>query len=231
MKIIIQIVRHCNKVKFVREVLTILMLCGFYLTANSQTMASLFLMLPSECTPELNIDERKILLQNGEYIIPGGDSLETVEYAMDTTSSINCLFYEFYFTTGQRAFITFELRKFKKNNGKEILVFTRCGGLAASYEQQDVRVFDIQKNYLKVNSSNLLPKNIALSKFIKKETPDSIKTKLGQSINACYELISTDSKNIEYRVFQQTDMANDWIVCNAFEFVWNGSKFIMKGIK
>ena len=82
-----------------------------------QSMESIFNLLPPESTPELNSEQKKILLKNKEYIIPNGDSLETVKYSLEIDETNQYLRYEYYFTTGQKGFNSYEIRKFKKKDG------------------------------------------------------------------------------------------------------------------
>ena len=88
-----------------KSIITFLAFILVPILSFSQSMASVFNLLPPDCTPELNSGERKILLKDKEYVLPGGDSIETVKYNIDIDEANQYLRYEFTYTTGQRAFI------------------------------------------------------------------------------------------------------------------------------
>ena len=99
---------------------------------SAQTAGTFFKLLPASCTPEISKKERNLLLKHGEYIIPGGDSDETVKYTVEEVSN-NYLQYEYSFTTGQRAFNEYELKVFKQKNGQAMILYSNYGGLPAAY--------------------------------------------------------------------------------------------------
>jgi hypothetical protein len=137
------------------------MVCSF-----GQTMTDLFLKLPNECIPEINKKERQILLQKGEYIIPGGDSIDTEKYDIEEGESTkDFLRVESSFTTGQRAFLAIELRIFKKSNDDTILIYSRYGGAEHFFYQQELIIFNIRNGGLKENMEHLLQIPLTLWNF------------------------------------------------------------------
>ena len=86
------------------------------LSAFSQSMVSIFRMLPANCTPGLDLKAKNILLKKGTYILPGGDSVETVQYEIDTTHTDDYIYFGSSFTTGQNGFDEFQIRKFTRTN-------------------------------------------------------------------------------------------------------------------
>ena len=201
------------------------------ISAFGQTMTSIFRQLPPECTPELTIMERYILLKNGDYIIPGGDTIETIKYSIDTLEAKDYLRYEFNFSTGQAGFIAFELKSFRTTDGRRFIIFSRCGGMNRAYDQQDIKIYELKNNILIENSKQkLLPLTINITSFLKKETPDTIKTKIEQSVSGCYDLKPETTNEIEFGIFPQYPLYNDdqWILGYTIVFTWTGSTFDRK---
>jgi len=210
--------------------LRFILLFVFFISRDfyGQSMLAYFKKLPPECTPYLNKQERKILLKNGAYTIPSGNSTDTEQYTLDTTTVEDYLRYEYAFTTGQRAFFVFELRKFTKKNGKSFLVYSKYGGLPASYMRYELRILQLgKKNQLTENyPQNLLPEEIPLTEFLKKETPDSLRSKIEQAVNRCYDLDGEKNK-IAYGIYTQydTEQIAPWLTGTLFIFKWNGESF------
>src|SRR5687767_8380991 len=109
--------RYCFRI-----VVLIIIALVFESNLFGQSMAEIFRLLPEDCTPELDSKQREILLQAGTYILPGGDSLETIEYELDSSGFSDYLRYGFHYTTGQNAFLSIELRKFRRNDGGILIV-------------------------------------------------------------------------------------------------------------
>ena len=164
-------------------ILTIATLIFFYF-APAQTIKALFLKLPKECTPEINVKERQLLLQKGEYVEPGGDSEETEKYEIEEGEGEpdnDFLRVEQSSTTDQSGFLAIELKRFKKSNGDTILIYSRYGGVSAFFNQQALLIFNIKNGKLIDNKENLLPDTVDLMRFIKEGTPDSIITQIRQA--------------------------------------------------
>jgi len=221
-----------------KKLLLTIIILVFVHIASGQTIKRLFLKLPNECTPEINEKEKQILLQKGEYVIPGGDSIETVEYNVEETTK-DFLRVEQSFTTGQRAFLAIELRIFKKSNGDTILIYSRYGGVPAFFNQQALLTFNIKNGKLIDNKENLLPDTVDLMNFIKKGTPDSIITQIRQAactsycLDTSYCLNTKSSKIVEYELLfgGGEDEVDKWLTTNTVEFTWNGISFSKEFIK
>jgi hypothetical protein len=196
-----------------------------------QSLSFFFKNLPADCTPELTFRQRDSLLQTLEFILPGGTSTETVKYTIDTANATNYLRYEYSFTTGQNGFISFELRKFTKADGQSFLVFSRYGGLSRAYIQQDLKVFAIKNMQLvEQTTQKLLPKDIPLSRFLKKETPDAAKKRIDSAVNFRYDLYTEKQNEIEFTMFPQSPIDEDekWVIGYSFLFTWTGKVFEQK---
>ena len=175
--------------------------------------------------------QRDSLLQKLEFVIPGGDSTETVKYIIDTSKATNYLRYEYSFTTGQKGFISFELKKYTKVDGQSFLIFSRYGGLSRAYTQQDLKVFAIKNNKLvEETTQKLLPKNIPLSRFLKKETPDVVKKRIDSAVNFRYDLMTEKQNEIEFTMFPESPIDKDkkWIIGYSYLFTWTGKVFQQK---
>lgn len=194
---------------------------------HSQSMATIFKLLPSTCTPELNIEERSILLNKKEYIVPGGDSLETVKYSIEVDEKKDYARYEYTFTTGQAGFLIFQIRKFIKADGKSLLVFSRYGGTHFMYDQQEISVFEIHKNKLVQLKKQFLPENIETTAFIKKDCPDSIKTKLVSYVSSAYDLDPKSKNELRFRIFFEVEPGEykEWVLGDEQVFKWTGKSF------
>jgi hypothetical protein len=193
-------------------------------------MAEIFRLLPAECTPELDSKQRDTLLKNGEYILPGGNSLETVKYIIDVTPSPFYLRYEYSFTTGQRGFLAFELKKFIKKDGSIIIVFSRYGGVPVDAHQQELIVFNYKDKKLMPNKENLLSKEIPIKNYLKSKTPDSIAIKIENIMNTSYSLDSENLNSISFNLFPVIPLEEleKYILGDSISFTWDGKKFIKK---
>ncbi len=199
----------------------------FFNTSYGQSMSTLFRQLPLECTPELSYKERDSLLRNQKYTIPGGDTVETTMYSIDTSQSKDYLRYEYTFITGQSGFIVFELRRLKKENGKTFIVFSRYGGTTYSFSQHELRVFDIINYSLKENKTQtLLPKVVEINTLLKNQTPDNIKSNINESISSSYDLYPSLENQIFWRISSNYPSENEeWTVRNQLVFSWDGNRF------
>ncbi|MES1215553.1 MAG: hypothetical protein ABUT20_08550 [Bacteroidota bacterium] len=188
------------------------------------------MQLPKECTQELDNKGKKLLLQKGSYIIPGGDSLETVEYRIDSLSQ-NYLGCQYNFTTGQRGFSNYELKRFKTIHGLDMIVFSTYGGSRASFFQNDLKIFYLRnKKLVEDKNQKLLPQSINIDDFLKNQTPDSIKKIIEQAMSNSYFLNTEKKNSIEFTLYPEypIDEYEKWIVCYSFIFTWTGNKFIRK---
>lgn len=211
--------------------LFLLILTTFLLTDSfAQTMTSIFRQLPSECTPELSSKQRDTLVVKGEYVVPGGDSIETLKYSIETNETKDYLRYEYNFTTGQSGFIVFELRRFQKENGKKFVVFSRFGGVSRNYYQHDLKVFDIEGAFLKENNSQtLLPKEVGIDSFLKEETQDTVKTIIERAVNSCYSLYPEVANQIDWTIIPEySEEYEPFVLAYTLTFTWTGLSFERK---
>lgn len=199
------------------------------LTVHGQTMTSFFRQLPIDWTPSLSTMQKDSLLQKGDYVIPGGDSLNTSKYSVDTSSSdyLRC---EYYFTTGQKAFIRYELRRFTKTDGKQFIVYSKYGGMEKAYSQVDLKIFYIVDGRIKEDANQkLLPNKVPIKEFLKQGAPAFTKTDLQKVANDCYDLSPEVQNHIVFRIAPNgsTDF-EQWILGYTMSFTWNGSTFKQK---
>ena len=199
---------------------------------RSQTIAEIFKMLPASCSPEINQKQRALLLKRGEYTIPGGSSQETVKYVLDSISK-NYMQYEYIFTTGQRGFNSYEVKRFKKTNGEDFILFSNYGGMRASFFQNELKVFYLRNNKLiEDTQQKLLPQTLDIGEFLKRETPDSIRTEIEEGVSTSYSLGGKGLNQIEFSIFPEMPLDNyePWIVGYTFIFTWTGKMFTKKMI-
>ena len=195
-----------------------------------QSMTEIFRLLPADCTPELDSNQRDTLLKNGEYILPGGDSMETVKYTIDRTASPFYLHYVYDFTTGQRAFLSFELKKFTRKDGSILFIFSRYGGVPVDAQQQELIVFDYKNKKLIPNKENLLLKEVPIKHYLKNNPPDSIVSKIKNVMNSSYSLNSENPNSISFNLFPIVpfEELQKYILGRSISFTWNGKKFVKK---
>jgi hypothetical protein len=212
------------------KLLKLLFVIFIPVTSYCQTIKSIFRQLPIECTPDLNNKEKEILLQKHSYTIPGGDSIETVNYTIDDMSK-DYMQYEYSFTTGQNGFNIYELKVFKSLNGSDIIIFSTYGGTRASFFQNDLKIFYLKNGHLvEDKKQRLLPQSISIDHFLKKKTPDSIKKIIEQAMSTSYFLTSERKKSIEFTIYPEYPLKEyeKWILGYSFIFTWTGNKFIRK---
>ena len=210
-----------------KNLFIIILIACFSIAAESQTMATIFKMLPHDCTTDLNAKQKNILLRNKEYTLPGGDADETIQYELQLNEAANYLRYNFYYTTGQSGFNSFEIKKFIRNDGTLLVVFSRYGGTKHNASQFELRCFNFRENKLVEFKQQLLPADIDIKEFLKPGTPDSIKTKLAGYISSSYELNSEKKDTIEFRIYFESpvDDYQSYISGEAILFTWTGKLF------
>lgn len=195
----------------------------------SQSMAEIFKLLPADCTPELDSKQRDTLLENAEYTLPGGDSLETIEYTIESDLP-NYLLYNYGFSTGQNGFIAFELKKFTRTDGSILIVYSRYGGTLRAYHQHDLKIFDYKNNKLILNKEKLLAQTISIKRFLRKGTPDSIAKKIESYVMATYDLDPENQKSVSYNLFPAVllDDLEKYLLSDSMILTWNGKSFTKK---
>ena len=215
---------------FARLGLTFILVVTFVPGSNCQSMTDLFRLLPSAYTPELNSKEKEILIERGEYIIPGGDSNETVRYSMDTTEGKNYLRCEYSFTTGQRAFSIIEIKKLRKTNGEFILVFSQYAGVPVEFDEREFKIYDIKNGKLTESRGNMIPKNIGLKELLKNGISDSLLAAIEKSSCPSFDLMSERENEIEFRIYfpDSEDEYKSYMIGNAILLSWNGMSFTKK---
>ena len=193
-------------------------------------MTEIFHLLPADCTPELDSKQKDTLLKNGEYALPGGDSMETLKYTISSMGSPFYLQYEYSFTTGQRGFLAFELKKFTRKDGSILIVFSRYGGVPVDAHQQELIVFDYKNKKLIPNKENLLLREVPIKYYLKNNTPDSVTSKIKNIMNASYSLNSENPNSISFNLFPvvPVEQLEKYILGDSMSFTWNGKAFIRK---
>lgn len=198
-------------------------------------MKTIFHLLPLSCTPELNAKQKDSLLKFKEYTIPGGDSVETVKYDFSMDEKNKYISYEYSFTTGQRAFDHYEIKTFTKTDGRTLVLFAKYGGMRkVSFFQDELTFFSYENNKLTRLKEKLLPKNISLKAYFKKNIPDSVYRKLESSMNTYYDLDPSIKNGIEFNIdpgFSYTAEFEKYYLGTSIRFTWNGNSFSRKLIK
>lgn len=194
---------------------------------QGQSMASIFGLLPLNCTPELNSKQKDALLKNKEYIIPGGDTSETVKYELEIDEAKQYLRYHYYFTTGQKGFNTYEVRKFKKKDGSSLIIFSTYGGLTKAFDQTEIYAFKYQGKALAKLNNQVLSTKIDANIFLRANTPDSIRKKVQLYSSCSYDLSPALKNSIAYRIFFEIldDENQKYLLGDTVLFTWTGESF------
>ena len=191
----------------------------------AQDKQAIFRMLPPDCTPQLSNAQRDSLLHYGTYVLPDGDSIESVRYMLDTTGHAGYFKYRYTFTTGQNGFLFFEILNLRRSAGGTIILFSRVGGVPGMFLQQELRFFTLRKGKLIESKKKLLPVSIDLKQFVSATTPDSILAHIDNFASYSYDLQTGSPNTIKFTVLFDNAVA-PYVVRDTIYFTWNGKKFI-----
>ncbi len=153
----------------------------------AQDIKEIFKAFPLEYTPELSQSGKDSILQYGEYIIPGGDSVNTSKYDYYNENE-NYIRLEYSFTTGQNGFFMIQLKKFKKENGDIIVVYTKHGGMLRAYDQHELIVFNYLNKHFTINKIIKLPSTIEPKVFLSRKLQKDTQMEYSKSISTGYDL-------------------------------------------
>jgi hypothetical protein len=190
--------------------------------ALGQTIQEIFKVLPLSYTLELSSETKNLLMEEGNYTMPNGDSLETM--SVDYLAAKDYIKLQYYFTTGQSGFIVIELRKFQKIDGSPIVVYSKFGGTPSAFEQHSLVTFDFKNGTLLANKNLGLPETFETGVFLKDNLPDGLKEEK-ISISTFYNLNPGKSNQIDYEISPQNDQFDPWIETKKLTFEWNGRRF------
>lgn len=170
----------------------------------------------------LNSSGLDSLISNEKYHVPGGDSLEAIQYEFQSSSN-RCAALVMSFTTGQRAFIRHELITFPHLDGS-ILVFMSSYGGTAEIQQSALNFYKFIDHKLIPIKNEFTPIIQPPHKFMKASTPDSILKSISNHVFSYY---STDCQSNSI-VFETSSAYFDfnWIEHDEIFYNWNGSEFI-----
>jgi len=198
--------------------------------SSAQTLAEqAFKQLPDSLFFELTESGKDSLLQFKKYIIPGGDSISTVQYSIevDDEKHLNCFYY---YTTGQRGFLTTQIKLIPKDRSSYLVILSQYGGVPTDYYNRNLNLYNFNNGVLQEIPNTILPEQIAHKQFLKSDTPDSIKTDIQTHSNECYLLDTEKEDIIEYRVGSPI-IGFEWFEYEVIRFTWNGSSFSQEKIK
>ena len=193
-------------------------------------MTKIFKLLPPECTPGLNLKQRDSLIEHSLHALPGGDLEKTIAmYEMAYQGVPNYLQYVYYPTNGQEGFIAFELRKFVRNDGSILIVYSKYRGTYDKFSQQSLMIFDYKNNELILNKEHLLPGKMDIKFFVKPNTPATAIAKINDSVSLSYNLDFYDT-TIYFGIYPSSSLGQEdsFIIGYNISFIWNGKVFIRK---
>lgn len=206
--------------------------CNF---GKEKNIKHYFLQLPDSYLDDLSVQERQIILKEGNYYPAGNDEFEAIVYSLERFDrDKDFLRIEMTFETGQAGFIIYELRKFKKRKGGNIIVFSSVSGAHNMFGNNEICVFEDHNDTIKLSNINYFPKNINLNDFLKPGTPELIKNKYSEYASNCYEL-GYFNNNIRHQLYDAqincSDIDTSFIKGNVIEFEWTGDIFKRHKVK
>lgn len=198
----------------------------FSTVCSAQNMDAVFRKLPLACTPGLSAGQRDSLILNGNYVPNKSDPSKSIRYEKRDIHPELANNYCKYSMNIENRFYVFELKRYKRRIRKDFVIFARCGGLFDSYSQQEFKIYTLKGDTLIENSKQtILPETPDISAFLKKETPDSVKTKIAQSTNLCYDLEGQLTFRIYTKNNEIDELFQTWRTTLEIVFLWNGSSF------
>ncbi|MES2689297.1 MAG: hypothetical protein V4658_02775 [Bacteroidota bacterium] len=191
-------------------------------------MDVVFRKLPLTCTPGLSAEQRDSLILNGNYVLNKNDPSKSIRYEKRDIHPELADNYCKYSMNIENRFYVFELKRYKKRIGKDLVVFTACGGSFVSYSQQEFKIYRLKHDTLIEDiEQTILPEAPDIADFLKKETPDSIKAMIVQSTNLCFD----QEGELTFRIYTKKnndELSNTWRTTLEIGFLWNGSSFRRK---
>jgi hypothetical protein len=203
----------------------LLLLSVSSISIKAQSLQSLFLSLPSKCTPHLKNSDRNILIKEGEYEFDGRKEEDEIDYTLDTVTD-NYLAYEYSSGKGQGINVTYEIKKFKMNTGKSILLFAKNSDSKDTSNKYDLKIYNISPTgSLSASKEILLPQNLNYSVFLKNDVPESVKTSIEKTSLCTFDLDITSNDKIAFYIIPGKVKDEQWLAGNIMILTWTGSTF------
>ena len=188
-----------------------------------QTIQEIFKSFPSTYIPEMTNEAKDSLLENGTYIFPKAeDYMETMK--ADYRTENNYIKLQYFFPDGPSGFFIIELKKFQKNDGTPIVVYSKFGGSPKAFDQHILLTFSYENNTLEPIENLGLPKSIKTKEFLKEKILDSLDGKK-LNMNTSYSLKTNDNNCVEYNIYPEVNAYHEWVKTEKFSFKWNGERF------
>ena len=116
------------------------------------------------------------------------------------------------------------MKKFQKNDGTPIVVYSKFGGSPKAFDQHILLTFSYENKSLEPIENLGLPKTIETKEFLKEKILDSLNgEKLRMSTN--YSLQTNDSNCVEYNIYPEIDPYYELVKTEKFSYIWNGERF------
>lgn len=197
--------------------------------SQNEIVVRAFKLLPNSYTPELTTTGKDSLIKLETYLLPGGDSLEQVQYYL--TKDTNSLSIHYEFTTGQRAFRIMQIKMIQSKNNDTTILFSSFFGDHTLFNQGEFALFNLKNNNLKVLSKTNPAKSFIQNptQFFKPNTPDSIKA-LTNELSIRFDIIEYKDK-ISLNFSSYSSYISDWLIKKDIFFYFNGTDFELENIK
>jgi hypothetical protein len=215
--------------------LSVFLSFNYAISSNAQSMNNLFLRLPEGCTPGLTKSDRKLLIDDGEYLVSASHTNKTtshsshqkhpsLDYSIDTVTD-NYLAYEYSNSKGQGSYAAYEIKRFKTNKGGNILVFSKNCDTKATTNKFDLKIYTITDTSLVETKEHFLPDKLDYSVFLRNTTPDSVKSSIEKSSLCTYDLDMDATNKIISYIILGSEQYKKWLAGNVIELKWTGSAF------
>ncbi len=190
-------------------------------------MTSLFTRLPEDCTPGLKKNERKVLVKQHELVVaehlPHAKKT-AMDYSIDTVTD-NYLAYEYSNNKGEGSHADYEIKRFRTTGGKNILLFSKNSDTKSTANKFDLKAFTISDTSLIESKEDFLPRKLDYSVFLKKNTPDSVKTYIKRTSLCSFDLDMGATDKIMSYIVLESDKDEKWLAGNIMLLQWTGNAF------
>jgi hypothetical protein len=195
--------------------------------AQSKIIKSVFKLLPPCFVYGLNDATKDSILKGKTYYPSENDSESVLAFNYGESTFVKDYMYvSMSYETSQRASGMVELRGFKMEE-KKLIIVSRCGGVEGiNYQQNDISAFLYENNKLSLYKAKIFP-DWSEKLFLKSGVPDSIKKAILNNSNLTFNFSNTNivlSLNSSFLLNNQE--YRKWMKGDQIKYTWTGKQFI-----